>query len=131
MSAFDEMGPTNACRSQYDAVRDWLAETPGETLQIKRREAELIFRRTGITFAVYSEGGDTERLIPFDIIPRVLDAAEWAFLARGLEQRVRALNAFIGDAYGPQAFVRAGKIPLALVLHNPCFTVDMVPLHVP
>ena len=130
MSAFDEMGPANACRAQYDAVRAWLAETPAETLHIKRREVELIFRRTGITFAVYVEGGDPERLIPFDIIPRVLDTAEWAFLSRGLEQRVRAINAFIGDAYGPQAFIRAGKIPAEAVLLNPGFMVEMVQLDV-
>lgn len=131
MSGFDEMGPAEACRPQYAAVRDWLAATPEETLQLKRREAELIFRRTGITFAVYSEGGSPERLIPFDIIPRVLDGAEWAYLARGLEQRVRALNAFIGDVYGAQAFIRAGKIPAALVLHNPGFVSDMMGLAVP
>ena len=130
MSAFDEMGPANASRAQYDAVRAWLAETPAETLHIKRREAELIFRRTGITFAVYVEGGDPERLIPFDIIPRVLDTAEWTFLARGLEQRVRAINAFIGDAYGPQAFIRAGRIPAEAVLHNPAFAVEMLQLDV-
>ena len=78
---------------------------------LKRREAELIFRRIGITFAVYTEGGDPERLIPFDIIPRVLDAGEWALLARGLEQRVRALNAFLRDVYGPREIVRAGQHP--------------------
>jgi uncharacterized circularly permuted ATP-grasp superfamily protein len=130
-AAFDEMGPmAGDCRPQYRLIRDWLAETPTETLELKRREAEMIFRRTGITFAVYTEGGDPERLIPFDIIPRVLDSAEWAYLARGLEQRVRALNAFVADVYGPQDFVRAGKIPLELVLHNPGFVAEMVGLAV-
>ena len=97
----------------------------------KLDEAELIFRRTGITFAVYTEGGDPERLIPFDIIPRVLDAREWSVLERGLAQRVRALNAFIADVYGPQEFVRSGKIPAPLVLHNPGFAAEMVGLRVP
>jgi uncharacterized circularly permuted ATP-grasp superfamily protein len=114
----------------YAGIAAWLAETPAETLAAKRDEAELIFRRTGITFAVYTEGGDPERLIPFDIIPRILDAREWAVLERGLVQRVRALNAFIADAYGGREFIRAGRIPAALVLHNPGFVAEMVGLRV-
>ncbi len=130
-SAFDEMGAAATPRPAYAGVARWLAETPRETLAAKLDEAELIFRRTGITFAVYTEGGDPERLIPFDIIPRILDAGEWAVLERGLIQRVRALNAFIADVYGPQEFIRAGKIPPALVLHNPGFAAEMVGLKVP
>jgi uncharacterized circularly permuted ATP-grasp superfamily protein len=130
-SAFDEMGPPGACRPQYERVQRWLAETPLETMEMKRREAEFIFRRTGITFAVYTEGGDPERLIPFDVIPRILDAREWSFLSRGLIQRVKALNAFIADMYGPQDFIRAGRIPAELVLRNPGFLEQMVGLDVP
>jgi uncharacterized circularly permuted ATP-grasp superfamily protein len=126
MGIFDEMGEAGGCRAQYAQIDQWLAATPSQTLQLKRREAELIFRRTGITFAVYSENAGPERLIPFDIIPRVLDVQEWSFLARGLEQRVKALNAFIGDVYGERAFLRAGKIPEELVLHNPAFVAEMV-----
>ena len=74
---FDEMhGEDGEVRAAFHAIQKWLAETPSEVLLAKRTEAERLFRRVGITFAVYSEGGDTERLIPFDIIPRVLDAAE-------------------------------------------------------
>lgn len=130
-SAFDEMGERASPRPAYAGVAAWLAETPAATLNAKLDEAELIFRRTGITFAVYTEGGDPERLIPFDIIPRVLDAREWSVLERGLAQRVRALNAFIADVYGPQEFVHAGKIPAPLVLHNPGFAAEMVGLKVP
>ncbi|MBL8697917.1 MAG: circularly permuted type 2 ATP-grasp protein [Alphaproteobacteria bacterium] len=129
--AFDEMGPAGAVRAPYAQIERWLKETPAETMEIKRREAEFIFRRTGITFAVYTEGGDPERLIPFDVIPRVLDTREWAFLSRGLEQRVKALNAFIADMYGPQEFLRAGRIPRDLVLENPGFLKEMVGLDVP
>ncbi len=126
---FDEMGSAQACPPQYRLIRDWLASVPAGTLELKQREAEFIFRRTGITFAVYSEaGGDTERLIPFDIIPRILAQAEWEFLSRGLMQRVKALNAFIHDTYNAQEFIRAGKIPAELVLHNPCFAVEMMQL---
>src|SRR5262249_23925074 len=131
MSAFDEMGERGAPRPAYAGVAEWLATMPTEILAAKRDEAELIFRRTGITFAVYTEGGDPERLIPFDIIPRILDAREWSVLERGLAQRVRALNAFIADVYGPQDFIRDGRIPPALVLHNPGFAAEMVGLKVP
>jgi uncharacterized circularly permuted ATP-grasp superfamily protein len=96
-AGFDEMGEGPLARPQYAQIRDWLNATPVDLLAQKRHEAEFVFRRTGITFAVYTEGGDPDRLIPFDIIPRLLDADEWAQLARGLEQRVRALNAFLND----------------------------------
>ncbi len=116
--AFDETGGRDAARPHYDLIRGWLRDTPAELVALKRREAELLFRRIGITFAVYTAGGDPERLIPFDIIPRVLDQTEWRKLARGLVQRVRALNAFIGDVYGARDILRAGKVPEALILHN-------------
>ena len=96
--AFDEMsGPGGETRRAYDELSRWLKETPPDALEYRRQEAELLFRRIGITFAVYTGGGDPERLIPFDIIPRILDAGEWDYLARGLQQRVKALNAFIRD----------------------------------
>ena len=123
--AFDEMGPPGECRPQYARIRDWLSASSPEAMETRRREAEFIFRRTGITFAVYTEGGDPERLIPFDVIPRVLDGREWEFLSRGLTQRVKALNAFIADMYGAQDFLRAGRIPADLVLRNPGFLEPM------
>src|SRR4051812_35054533 len=126
MSFFDEMGASGDCRAQYKPIESWLEATPAEALEFKRREAELIFRRTGITFAVYSENAGPERLIPFDIIPRVLDSGEWEFLSRGLCQRVKALNAFLADCYGERAFLRSGKIPEDLVLRNPAFVAEMV-----
>ena len=106
--AFDEMGPAEVARPQYGVIAEWLRDTPHEMFELKRREAEMFFRRTGITFAVYTEGGDPERLIPFDIVPRVLDGEEWAYLSQGLEQRVKALNAFLRDVYHGQEFIRAG-----------------------
>lgn len=129
-SAFDEMGHLSAPRACYAAVGDWISRTPADLFELKRQEAEFCFRRTGITFAVYTEGGDPERLIPFDIIPRILDGREWEFLSRGLKQRVRALNAFIGDVYGKQEFIRAGKVPADLILANPCLVQAMAGLEV-
>jgi uncharacterized circularly permuted ATP-grasp superfamily protein len=125
MTAFDEIGSADACRRPYELVQRWLAETPREFLALKRKEAELLFRRIGITFAVYAEGGDPERLIPFDIVPRILGAAEWDFLARGLTQRVLALNAFLHDVYHGREILRAGLIPEKLILHNEAFRPEM------
>lgn len=108
-------------RAAYAMVRDWLDRTPVELLERKEREAEALFRKIGITFAVYTEGGDPERLIPFDLIPRVLDAEEWAGLAAGLEQRVKALNRFVADVYGPREIIRAGTVPERLIHGNDAF----------
>ncbi|HRQ63739.1 MAG TPA: circularly permuted type 2 ATP-grasp protein [Xanthomonadaceae bacterium] len=124
-NGFDEMGWPDAVRPPYALVDAWIRALPPEQLALKRREAEVLFRRIGITFAVYSEGGDPERLIPFDLIPRVLAQAEWQRLKRGLEQRVRALNAFIHDVYHGQEILRAGRIPERLVLHNSEFRAEM------
>jgi len=128
---FDEMLGREGVRPTYAGVRRWLDKTPPGDVLRKRREAEVIFRRTGITFAVYTEGGDPERLIPFDIIPRILDADEWALLAGGLVQRVRALNAFLHDIYHGREIVQAGHVPPALVLHNEAFRPEMQDLDVP
>ena len=125
------MGPLGNVRPPYALVEDWLRNLPAEQLAMKRAEAEVLFRRIGITFAVYTEGGDPERLIPFDLIPRVLAQAEWQRLRVGLEQRVKALNAFIHDVYHEQNILRAGKVPAALVQNNPQFRKEMVGIDLP
>jgi len=123
---FDELGRGSSVRAAYAAVAAWLERTPPAELEAKRAEAELLFRRVGITFAVYGEGGDPERLIPFDIIPRVLARSEWDRLSAGLSQRVRALNAFLADAYGAQEILKAGSIPARLVTGNEQFRPEML-----
>jgi uncharacterized circularly permuted ATP-grasp superfamily protein len=131
-AGFDEMHHAGACRAPYEIIRDWLEGLPPDFLLRKHAEAELLFRRIGVTFTVYSEGGDLERTIPFDIIPRVLDADEWAFLERGLRQRVRALNAFLVDIYNGREILRAGRIPQAPILLNASFRPEMqnfTPVH--
>ena len=92
------------------------SNTSPEVLAQKKEEAEALFRRIGITFAVYGEGGDTERLIPFDMMPRVFTEAEWRKLERGVKQRARALNAFLWDVYHRAEIVRAGVVPADLGL---------------
>ena len=122
---FDEMRSGTGIRAPYAEIARWLAESGTDDLMRKRREAEHLFRRIGITFAVYGEGADPERLIPFDIIPRILARAEWDVLRRGLEQRVRALNLFLADIYANRDILRAGKIPEALVIRNEAFRAEM------
>ena len=116
---FDEMnGVDGKVRPVYEALASWFSQAPTELLTNRREEAEEFFRRIGITFAVYGDAQGTERLIPFDIVPRMLSGAEWATLTKGLEQRVKALNTFIGDVYGPRDIVRAGIVPEDLILQN-------------
>ncbi|MEA1672595.1 circularly permuted type 2 ATP-grasp protein [Nitrospirillum sp. BR 11163] len=122
---FNEMGMSDEVRGPYADIERWLREMPSDKLELKRREAETLFRRVGITFAVYTEGGDPERLIPFDIIPRVLARAEWDRLSLGLQQRVKALNAFLADVYGERHILRAGKVPERMVLGNESFRPEM------
>jgi uncharacterized circularly permuted ATP-grasp superfamily protein len=124
--AFDEMrGSDGAVRPAYSALGAWLDTLPPDLLDHRRREAELIFRRIGITFAVYGEAESTERLIPFDVIPRILAKSEWDTLRRGLEQRVRALNAYIKDVYHRRDIIKKGVVPEELVFRNPVFRPEM------
>src|SRR3712207_3848019 len=135
--AFDEMNGTlngaasSAVRSAYAELQSWLAETPPEVFEARRSQAELFFRKLGITFAVYGDNESTERLIPFDIIPRVLTKPEWSLLERGLKQRVGAMNAFLRDLYGPQECIRAGVVPEDLVYRNPHYRLEMMNFEAP
>jgi uncharacterized circularly permuted ATP-grasp superfamily protein len=127
--SFDEMrgaAKSKRIRAPYKNVAAWLDEQEPGDLRRKSVEAEALFRRTGITFAVYGSGEASERLIPFDIIPRVLSASEWRRLAMGIEQRVRALNAFMYDVYHRQEILRAGRIPKDLVIQNAAFVPEMM-----
>ncbi len=132
MTCFDEMTGLDGAvadpqiRAGYKAIQRWLDQTPCDLLDTRRRQAELLFRRIGITFAVYGDAEAEERLIPFDIIPRVISQGEWRGLERGLEQRARALNMFLADVYGPRECLRAGVVPEDLVLQNPQFRLEMV-----
>jgi uncharacterized circularly permuted ATP-grasp superfamily protein len=116
---FNEMfSDANTVRPHYREFDAWLAHQPPHIIEQKRAEAELIFRRVGITFAVYGDNAGKERLIPFDIIPRVIDAPEWAHMQAGLVQRVTALNMFLHDIYHDQNILKAGIIPPEQILNN-------------
>jgi len=126
---FDEM--TNAdgsVREPYLGLDEWLRAQPPQALALMAADAEGIFRRLGITFAVYGSNEGTEKLIPFDVIPRIISAREWRRLSRGIEQRVRALNAFLHDIYHSQEILRAGRIPAELILNNSAFCPQMLGL---
>jgi uncharacterized circularly permuted ATP-grasp superfamily protein len=124
--AFDEMtGTDGAVRTAYAELNRWLGEVPADVLDHRRQEAELLFRRIGITFAVYGHADAQERLIPFDVIPRILAGAEWKLLRSGLEQRVKAMNMFIADIYSGREILRAGIVPEDLVFQNPVFRPEM------
>jgi uncharacterized circularly permuted ATP-grasp superfamily protein len=128
MRSFDEMrswDEAGGARPVYAPIERWLRESPPELLEARRKQAELLFRRIGITFAVYGEAEASERLIPFDIVPRVLSPSEWAHVDRGLRQRVGALNAFLSDIYGPQECIKAGVAPPDLIFRNPHYRLEV------
>ena len=123
---FEEMRASDgSIRLPYSQVAAWLEATGDATLRQRQSEAEALFRRLGITFSVYGEGGDPERLIPFDLIPRVFGAAEWRKVSRGVQQRARALNAFLYDVYHRGEIMRAGIVPEGLVYQNEAYLPEM------
>jgi uncharacterized circularly permuted ATP-grasp superfamily protein len=127
MPTFDEMTmPSGKAREAYGRLARWLEEAPSELLSSRRSQAELLFRRIGITFAVYGDKDATERLIPFDLVPRIFARAEWMRLEAGLVQRVKALNLFLADVYGAREILRAGVVPADLVYRNPQYRPEMV-----
>jgi uncharacterized circularly permuted ATP-grasp superfamily protein len=142
MRQFDEMysrlptaGHAGEVRQHYEAYARWLNTQAPQAMAARREEAEMIFRRVGITFAVYGDkdedGSGTERLIPFDLIPRVIAAQEWKSMETGLVQRVTALNRFIHDVYHDQDILKAGVIPREQIEHNAQFRPEMAGVDVP
>ena len=136
MAPYDEMYTVRqAVRPHYEAYGRWLATQDDTVMRRRTREAEMAFRRVGITFAVYGDkdedGAGTERLIPFDLIPRIIPGDEWRELERGLRQRVTALNRFLHDVYHDQEILKAGIIPADQVLHNAQFRAQMMGVDVP
>ncbi|RMF09182.1 MAG: circularly permuted type 2 ATP-grasp protein, partial [Alphaproteobacteria bacterium] len=119
-------GRDGAPRAPYRDYHQWFEAEDHRRLRRKTKEAEAFFRRTGITFNVYGQQAADERLIPFDIVPRILLGREWARLSKGIEQRVRAINAFLHDIYHRQEILRAGRIPLEVIAGNEAFLPQMI-----
>ena len=124
---FDEMldGPGDEGRDPYRTLLSWLEEQDVRKLSKQSMQAEELFRRIGITFNVYGGSDGEERIIPFDLIPRIIAAEEWRRLERGIVQRVAAINAFLADVYHRQEIVRAGIIPSELINGNKAFMPQM------
>ncbi len=132
MGFYNEMhAPDGSVRPHYQGYDEWLKSADPERIERKRAEADLAFHRVGITFAVYGEESGNERLIPFDIVPRIIPAAEWADMAAGLRQRVKALNCFLHDIYHDQKILAAGHIPAEQVLNNAQYRPEMRGVDVP
>ena len=132
LAQFDEMfAEDGTVRAAYAEYRQWYDEQDRSFLKDQSRKAEHFFRRTGITFNVYGEEDAEERLIPFDMIPRIITAREWRTLTRGIEQRVRALNAFLTDMYHRREIVRAGILPERLIAKNEAWLAQMVGISPP
>ena len=127
MDHFDEMlQSADGVRSPYQSYNEWFSGEDPARLIKKSKEAEAFFRRTGITFNVYGQADAQERLIPFDLIPRIIADREWSKLSKGIEQRVRAINAFLHDIYHGQEILKAGIVPIELVAQNEAFLPQMI-----
>ncbi len=120
---FDEDGNS---RTPFSEFNNWYQAQSSERLEQKAEDAEQLFRRTGITFNVYGAKEAAERLIPFDLVPRIISGSEWRRLTKGIEQRVMALNAFLDDIYHRQEIVKAGRIPVELIANNEAFLPEMI-----
>ena len=133
-SAFDEiMGMRGDAppRPEMTALGRWIEDTPDEDLRRRQLAAETTFRQLGITFAVYGESDAAERIIPFDIVPRVFLRSEWTRLSEGLVQRVEAINAFLDDIYGERRILADGVLPPDLILGNPQFRPEIAGMRPP
>ncbi len=131
MTHFDEMRLGGQARDPYEDYQSWFDRQDPKRLKQKADDAERVFRRTGITFAVYGEQEAAERLIPFDIVPRIISGKEWRRLVQGIEQRVQALNAFLEDIYHRQEILRAGRIPKEIISNNEAFLPEMIGVRPP
>ena len=131
--AFDDLWGKgkDSARAGFEPVGAWLKNTPHAELMRRQSTAEATFRSLGITFKVYGDEEAGERIIPFDIIPRVFSAAEWERLSVGLEQRVKAINLFIDDVYGARHILNDKTVPADIVLGNPQFCIPAVGCHPP
>jgi uncharacterized circularly permuted ATP-grasp superfamily protein len=132
--AFDEIwghGGPESPREAFAALSQWIADTPQEELQRRQQSAEAAFRQLGITFAVYGDSDAAERIIPFDIVPRIFLQHEWEKLSEGLVQRVEAINAFLEDIYGARRILDEGILPAELVLRNEQFRPEVAGIRPP
>jgi uncharacterized circularly permuted ATP-grasp superfamily protein len=129
---FNEMHqPDGTPRAHYATYGSWLEAQPHEFMVQKQKEADLLYARLGITFAVYGDETGVERSIPFDIIPRIIPAKAWKTLSAGAIQRVKALNLFLKDIYHGREIIKAGRVPESHILGNNMYRPEMQGFDVP
>ena len=128
---FNEVINNSKIRAPYNKVFDWAEALPKNIILKKQIQAENLFKKIGVTFSVYNNYDVSERLIPFDIFPRILSAVEWLKIHKGIKQRSIAINAFLCDIYQNAEIVRAGIIPKKLIYKNPAYDIRMVGFKVP
>jgi uncharacterized circularly permuted ATP-grasp superfamily protein len=128
---WDEMHDANSVRQQYKNVFDFLSAIPADELNKKEELARRLFMSQGITFTVYSSGEGIEKIFPFDIVPRIITAAEWSQVEKGISQRLRALNLFLKDVYHQQFILKDGIVPVDLIYSCPHFLREMQGVNVP
>ncbi len=131
-SVYDEMfAREGRPRPQYLALYERLAELPAEELRQRQQAADATFLNQGITFTVYGHDQGTEKIFPYDLIPRIITAAEWAEIERGLTQRIIALNLFLRDVYHEGRILADGVIPRELLYSCRHYRREMRGIHVP
>jgi uncharacterized circularly permuted ATP-grasp superfamily protein len=131
-AAYDEMfARDGSVRANYSGLATRLAAMTPESLDALQANIETAFMMQGVTFTVYGHEDATEKIIPTDVLPRIVPAAEWDRLERGFKQRLEALNLFLADMYGPQKMIRDGLIPRELVLGSPNYLREMIGIDVP
>lgn len=128
---WDEMHASGAVREHYRQICDFLTSSPADELNKKEELAKRLFMDQGITFTVYSSGEGIEKIFPFDIIPRIITAAEWDLVERGIKQRLKALNLFLKDVYHQQFILKDGVVPVELIYSCPHFLREMQGVDVP
>ncbi len=131
-SAYDEMFDlANKPRPHYRALHDRLTGMPEDVWRVRQEQADLMFLNQGITFTVYSSNEGTEKIFPYDLLPRIITALEWNELERGLEQRITALNMFLADIYHEGKILKDGVVPREMVESCPHFRPEMKGVKVP
>jgi uncharacterized circularly permuted ATP-grasp superfamily protein len=131
-NTWDEMYISNDnLRDQYHKIINYLQKESANDLNKKEELAKRLFMSQGITFTVYDSGEGIEKIFPFDIIPRVITSSEWAFIEKGIKQRLKALNLFLKDVYSTQFIIKDKVIPASLIYSCPHFLREMYNLNVP
>ena len=131
-NAYDEMftGP-GELHGHYSPLLDHFARLPPDELQRRKQAADLSFLNQGITFTVYGREEGTEKIFPYDLLPRIITSAEWEKVERGLTQRITALNLFLKDIYNDGRILKDGIVPRELVYSCPQYRRQMMGLEVP